>query len=125
MSAAVERFSNPMSRAVGNTMMRMYLKARLSAPSSRCMALRICAVTNTIVPFAISEGWNFSPNRLIQRPASLVFSPKNSTQNSMIPDISSRAGVINLKKRQGIFKMRIAVPTPTRIFHECPMIGPR
>ena len=58
MRAAVDKFSRPISTAMGNTIIRIYLKALLSAPSSRCIALRIWAVTSTMVPFAISEGWN-------------------------------------------------------------------
>ena len=125
MRAAVERFSSPMRMIKGMTTMRMNLKARLSAPSSRCMALRIWAVTSTIVPFAISEGWNFSPKRLIQRPASLVFSPKHNTHRSIITEMMSKAGVISLKKRHGIFRMTMAMATPTIIFQEWPMIGVR
>ena len=96
--AAVDRFSMPINAAVGTTIHRIYLNAFLSAPSSRCMALRICAVIRTIVPFAISEGWKvIPPGSEMTRLAPLIDSPPTSTQRSVMPEIISKKGVINLK----------------------------
>ena len=43
-SAAVDRFSMPMRKVAMPKATRIHLKAILSAPSSRCVALSICAV---------------------------------------------------------------------------------
>ena len=110
--AAVERFSSPINTQAGMVIERIHLKAFLSAPFSRCIAARICATANTIVPLAISEGWNVKPNRLIQRPASPTFVPASRTQSRVITEISIRKGVINLKYRHGTFSVRIATTTP-------------
>ena len=95
--AAVDRFSTIIRKAMGATMHRMYLKAFLSAPFSRCMALRIWAVASTMVPLAISDGWNVKPKILIHRLASPVRSPAASTHSSSTTVMMSKKGVISLK----------------------------
>ena len=57
-NTAVDKFSAMISGMMKKHTLRMYFMACLSAPWSVCMALRICAVARTIVPLAISEGWN-------------------------------------------------------------------
>ena len=70
--AAVERFSIPIRKVVGTSINKIYLKAGRSAPDSRCMALRICAVISTIVPLAISDGWKVKPSIEMTRLAPLM-----------------------------------------------------
>ena len=53
---AVDRFSTMISGTMKKHTVSMYLNAILSAPSSVCNALNICAVASTMVPLAISEG---------------------------------------------------------------------
>ena len=97
-SAAVDRFSMPISPAMGMRIHKIYLKAFLSAPSSRCMALRIWAVISTIVPFAISDGWKvMPPGSEITRLAPLMDSPPTSTHNKVRNEIMSKKGVVSLK----------------------------
>ena len=96
--AAVDRFSNPMSRQAGSAIQSIHLKAFLSAPfSSRCIAARIWATANTTVPLAISDGWKVIPNRLIHRPASPTLVPASNTHSRVSSDISIRNGVMSLK----------------------------
>ena len=111
-SAAVERFSMAMRKMMGSDTNRIYLNARRSAPSMVCMALRICAVTSTIVPFAISEGWNWMPNKPIHRWAPLVDCPTISTAMSMTSEMTSAKGVTILKYLHLIFIVTIMNPTP-------------
>ena len=82
-STAVERFSSPMSATAGTTSQRMYFMALGSVPlpSSRCMALRICAVASIMVPLASSDGWKVKPGNWMTRLAPLMLSPKSSTQS--------------------------------------------
>ena len=95
--AAVDRFSIPIRNVVGTRMSRIYLNALRSAPVSRCMALRIWAVTSTIVPLAISDGWKVKPISEMTRLAPLMLSPPMSTHSSVIAVMTSRKGVISLK----------------------------
>ena len=103
----------PIRNAVGMTIQRMYLKAFLSAPSSRCMALRIWAVIRTIVPLAISEGWNVTPpGNEMTRLAPLIDSPPTSTHSKVMPVMTSRNGVISLKYLHGILSVTTAIAAP-------------
>ena len=95
--AAVDRFSIPIRNVVGTSIMRIYLIALRSAPVSRCMALRICAVTSTIVPLAISDGWKVKPASEMTRLAPLMLSPPTNTHSSVNAEMTSRKGVNSLK----------------------------
>ena len=72
-----------MSRTAGTDSHRMYFMAVGSEPlpSSRCMALRICAAVSTMVPLAISDGWKVKPGSWITRLAPLMLSPQSSTHS--------------------------------------------
>ena len=113
--AAVDRFSMPMRKAVGNNTARIYPNALRSAPFSRCIALRICAVTKTIVPLAISDGWKVKPISEMTRLAPLILSPPMSTHSRVMTVMIIRKGVISLKYRQGMFKVTTATSAPATI----------
>ncbi len=96
-STAVEKFSFAISTMKMAEVHNTYLKAFLSAPLSVCMALNICAVASTSVPFAISEGWNCMPKKLIQRCAPFVALPATTTHTKVTSEMMSRKGVSSLK----------------------------
>ena len=87
-----------MSNTKGASKMSINLIAFLSVvPRSVCMALSICAEARTIVPFAISEGWNVCPAISITRFAPLMVSPAKSTHSRVKNESTMRNGVANLK----------------------------
>ena len=125
MSMAVERFSNTIRPISGMQTVSTYLKVFSSVPSSVCMALRICATESTMVPLAISEGWNCMPKRLIHRCAPLVACPATSTHISVMAEMMSRKGVATLKYLQSMFCTIIITKMPTSRMPTCLITGPQ
>ena len=121
--AAVERFSKPMSPTMGSVMARMYLKATLSAPFSRCMALSIWASASMSAPLAISDGWNVKPGISMTRLAPLMVSPPTRTHSSVTIEMSNRKGVISLKYLQGMFSVTTAMNSPMAMVPVCFRMG--
>ena len=125
MSMAVERFSSPMRAASGKAIHSTYLNVFSSVPSSVCMALRICATAKTMVPLAISEGWNWMPSSDTQRCAPLVVSPATHTQNSEMTEKMRRKMVATLKYLQSMFCTTTMMTNPTARMAPCLMMGPQ
>ena len=120
---AVDKFSNPISGMMKAQTISTYLNARLSAPFSVCMALRICATASTIVPLAISEGWNCMPMKFIHLCASLVEEPATKTHMSMRNDNPNMNGVTILKYLHFTFSMQIIENTPPHKMKKCLITG--
>ncbi len=101
----------------------IHQKACLSAPFSVCVELRIWAVSRTIVPFAISEGWNCTPNMEIHLLASFVAVPAISTHMSIMNDRRMRKGVVILKYLHLMLRVTIMENSPSTSVPECFMTG--
>ena len=125
MSMAVERFSSMMRKMSGQVMVSTYLKVFSSVPSSVCMALRICATARTMVPLAISEGWNCRPKSDTHRWAPLVLCPAISTHRRVMAEMISRKMVAILKYLQSMFCTTTMMASPARRMPPCLMMGPQ
>ena len=122
-SMAVDRFSIPMKKTKMLHTDKMNLKARLSAPWSVCMALRIWATARTTAPLASSDGWNCMPTRLIHLDAPFVACPAITTQMSSKNERISMNGVAILKYLHLTFSIHIMVKTPKHKMKMCLMTG--
>ena len=121
--AAVDKFSRAMSGMMRKQMPKMYLKAILSAPWSVWSALKICAVANTTVPFAISDGWNCMPIKFTHRCAPLVDCPATITQSRVNTERRMKKGVAILKYLHLILSTTTMLKKPKMRMPICLMRG--
>ena len=96
-SIAVEKFSGMMSRQMGAETYNIYLKARGSAPSSRCIRDRMSATAVTTASFPNSEGWKPA----IQRREPFTSAPKNMVTISSKMEVGTRIIGMALNMRHG------------------------
>jgi len=72
---AVDRFSGAMRIQIAPVIYMMYLKAFGLAPSSSCFFDRINDTAMITAILASSDGWNWTPKKVIQRAAPFTRSP--------------------------------------------------